>query len=105
MFKNTNENETEEIVYTGEMESNIKQQKISNQGGIIAFRYAINDLYSFSNISDFYMEDYENLKTIYEGIKPDDQQYDLIKKKNVELLKVNIGRKMELLRPKSIDGN
>lgn len=65
----------------------------------------INDLYSFSNISDFYMEDYENLKTIYEGIKPDDQQYDLIKKKNVELLKVIIGRKMELLRPKSIDGN
>ena len=51
MFKNTNENETEEIVYTGEIESNIKQQKISNQGGIIAFRYAINDLYSFSNIS------------------------------------------------------
>ena len=47
----------------------------------------------------------ENLKTIYEGIKPDDQQYDLIKKKNVELLKVIIGRKMELLRPKSIDGN
>ena len=38
------ENETEEIVYTGEMESNIKQQKISNQGGIIAFRYAINNL-------------------------------------------------------------
>ena len=50
-------------------------------------------------------KDYENLKTIYEGIKPDDQQYDLIKKKNVELLKVIIGRKMELLRPKSIDGN
>ena len=40
MFKNTNENETEEIVYTGEMESNIKQQKISNQGGLIIFRYA-----------------------------------------------------------------
>lgn len=77
----------------------------SNTENIEAFRYAINDLYSFSNISDFYMEDYENLKTIYEGIKPDDQQYDLIKKKNVELLKVIIGRKMELLRPKSIDGN
>ena len=47
MFKNTNENETEEIVYTGEMESNIKQQKISNQGGIIAFRYAINNLSNY----------------------------------------------------------
>lgn len=36
-----------------------------------------------------------------------DEEYrdDLIKKKNVELLKVIIGRKMELLRPKSIDGN
>ena len=44
-------------------------------------------------------------KTKNKGIKPDDQQYDLIKKKNVELLKVIIGRKMELLRPKSIDGN
>ena len=42
-----NENETEEIVYTGEMESNIKQQKISNQGGIIAFRYAINNLSNY----------------------------------------------------------
>ena len=41
------ENETEEIVYTGEMESNIKQQKISNQGGIIAFRYAINNLSNY----------------------------------------------------------
>ena len=47
MFKNTNENETEEIVYTGEMESNVKQQKISNQGGIIAFRYAINNLSNY----------------------------------------------------------
>ena len=47
MFKNTNENETEEIVYTGELESNIKQQKISNQGGIIAFRYAINNLSNY----------------------------------------------------------
>ena len=41
------EDETEEIVYTGEMESNIKQQKISNQGGIIAFRYAINNLSNY----------------------------------------------------------
>ena len=93
-----------EIFYFFGNENPLKvDDKISGENSII--RYAINDLYSFSNISDFYMEDYENLKTIYEGIKPDDQQYDLIKKKNVELLKVIIGRKMELLRPKSIDGN
>lgn len=47
MFKNTPENETDEIIYTGEMESNIKQQKISNQGGIVAFRYAINNLSNY----------------------------------------------------------
>ena len=29
------------------MESNIKQQKISNQGGIIAFRYAIDNLSNY----------------------------------------------------------
>lgn len=50
MFKNTNDNEISEITYIGEMESNIKQQKISNQGGIIAFRYAINNLANY--ISD-----------------------------------------------------
>ena len=55
MFKNTNENETEEIVYTGEMESNVKQQKISNQGGIIAFRYGIN------NISQYISQDAEEI--------------------------------------------
>ena len=44
MFINSAENEITEITYKGELESNIKQQKISNQGGIIAFRYAINNI-------------------------------------------------------------
>ena len=44
MFKNEVENEITDITYKGELESNIKDQKISNQGGIIAFRYAINNL-------------------------------------------------------------
>ena len=44
MFINATENETTEITYTGALESNIKQQEISNQGGKIAFRYAIDNI-------------------------------------------------------------
>lgn len=51
MFVNAVENEITEITYTGELQSNIKEQKISNQGGIIAFRYAIN------NVSQYISED------------------------------------------------
>ena len=44
MFVNTKENKVDKLIYTGELESNIKEQKISNQGGIVAFRYAINNI-------------------------------------------------------------
>lgn len=44
MFVNLEEYETTEVIYTGDLESNIKEQKISNQGGKVAFRYAINNL-------------------------------------------------------------
>ena len=47
MFKNLAENEINEITYTGDLESNIKQQKISNQGGIISFRYGINNIANY----------------------------------------------------------
>lgn len=47
MFVNKEENEITEITYEGDLESNIKEQKISNQGGIIAFRYAINNLSNY----------------------------------------------------------
>ena len=39
-FINTEENISQTIEYTGAMESDIKNLKISNQGGIIVFRYA-----------------------------------------------------------------
>lgn len=55
MFKNIADNEMTEITYKGELESNIKQQKISNQGGIVAFRYAIN------NISNYISNDTEEV--------------------------------------------
>ncbi len=40
MFANEEKNKVNNIEYTGAMESNIKALQISNQGGIIAFRYA-----------------------------------------------------------------
>ena len=52
MFINATENEITEITYKGELESNIKEQKISNQGGIIAFRYAINSLSQYVSEED-----------------------------------------------------
>ncbi len=52
MFINSAENEINSIIYTGELESNIKEQKISNQGGIVAFRYSINNLGKYVSNSD-----------------------------------------------------
>lgn len=47
MFKNAEENATQEVIYTGDLETNIKDLKISNQGGMIAFRYANNDVSTY----------------------------------------------------------
>lgn len=55
MFKNLAENEITQISYIGDLESNIKEQKISNQGGIVAFRYGIN------NISNYISNDNEEV--------------------------------------------
>ena len=55
MFINQEESEITDITYNGDLESNIKEQKISNQGGIVAFRYAIN------NISHYVSQDAEQI--------------------------------------------
>ena len=53
IFKNSEENEAEEIIYAGDLETNIKELKISNQGGMIAFRYANNNVSNYvSNESE-----------------------------------------------------
>lgn len=51
-FLNAQENEITEITYKGELEENIKQLKITNQGGRIAFRYAINNISQYISESD-----------------------------------------------------
>lgn len=52
IFKNTSENEVENIEYTGSMDSSIKELKISNQGGLVIFRYAINNIGNYISNDD-----------------------------------------------------
>ncbi len=52
MFINAQENEILNITYKGELQSNIKEQKISNQGGIVAFRYGINNISQYISDAD-----------------------------------------------------
>lgn len=44
MFNNINEFEINELTYIADIESNVKQLKISNQGGLIVFRCANNKI-------------------------------------------------------------
>lgn len=53
IFSNKEENEIQSIIYTGDLQSDLKQQKISNQGGIIAFRYGLN------NVSEYLSQEEE----------------------------------------------
>ena len=62
MFINSTENEITGITYKGELESNIKEQKISNQGGIIAFRYGINNLSQYVSENDEQIDHSQLLK-------------------------------------------
>lgn len=62
MFINSAENEITGITYRGELESNIKEQKISNQGGIIAFRYGINNLSQYISENDEQIDHSQLLK-------------------------------------------
>ena len=62
MFTNSAENEITGITYIGELESNIKEQKISNQGGIVAFRYAINNLAQYISDTDEQIDHSQLLK-------------------------------------------
>ncbi len=52
IFKNSEDNKVTEIEYKGEQESDIKKLKISNQGGIIVFRIAKNDISEYTSDTD-----------------------------------------------------
>lgn len=47
MFDNIEQNKTDEVIYTGDLESNIKNLHISNQGGLVVFRCANDNIGKF----------------------------------------------------------
>lgn len=75
MFVNLPENEITNIKYNGDLESNIKEQKISNQGGIVAFRYAINNLSQYISEENQEIDHSQLLKLT--NIQPEDIQTNL----------------------------
>lgn len=64
IFKNNTENEVNSIEYTGDMESSIKDLKISNQGGIVVFRYAINNVGDYVSNDDLEINHNDLLKKL-----------------------------------------
>lgn len=72
-FKNSDENIINSLEYVGSTESDIKNLKISNQGGIVAFRYSINNIAEYLSNDDEQIEhkdlmskagvDFNNLKS------------------------------------------
>lgn len=70
-FKNTQENEITNLEYLGDMQSDLKNLKISNQGGLLAFRCAINNVAEYKS-NDEEINHYELLKKA--GVKNEDLQ-------------------------------
>ena len=52
IFKNSEDNKVTEIEYKGEQESDVKKLKISNQGGLIVFRIAKDNISEYISDSD-----------------------------------------------------
>lgn len=64
LFKNTPENETDKIEFMGDMDASLKDLKLSNQGGLVIFRYAINDLGNYVSNDDVEINHDELLKKL-----------------------------------------
>lgn len=73
IFKNTTENEVNEIEYTGSMDSSIKELKISNQGGLVVFRYTINNVGNYISNDDAEINHSELLKKL--AVNNDDLKF------------------------------
>ncbi|MDB1943706.1 P-loop NTPase fold protein [Clostridium tertium] len=74
--------------------------KSSNSFNISYFRYAINEIYSFSNIKDFYGKDANNIEKMIKLIKKvlEENEFDIIKKENLKMLIYILEEKYELLK-------
>jgi len=74
IFKNSDENIVESIEYVGDVETNLTNLKISNQGGIIAFRCSNNNLTEYKS-DDEIINHQELLKKC--GIINDDLKFKI----------------------------
>ncbi len=93
IFENEEKNTAEQIIYTGDLESNIKKLKISNQGGIVVLRIANENITTYIS-NDAEQVDYSKLlqetNTTYEDLKAT-ATFDLtIKLKSGKSFKSNI---------------
>lgn len=64
IFKNVSENEVDSIEFLGSSDSSIKELKISNQGGLVIFRYAVNNIGSYISNDDEEINHSELLKRL-----------------------------------------
>lgn len=78
MFISSEENEISEITYVGGLESNIKEQKISNQGGIVTFRYGINNISQYIGNGGLDHSQLLKLTNITEGDLKTNLAFDII---------------------------
>lgn len=64
MFNNTEQNKINELIYQGDLESNIKNLQISNQGGLVVFRCANENIGKFISNEGDEIDYSDLLKTI-----------------------------------------
>ena len=75
LFKNNEENLVESIKYTGEAEANMKQMKISNQGGLVVFRSTISEIGNYISNDDELINHEQLLQKM--GINQSDLEYSI----------------------------
>lgn len=93
LFKNIDDNITDNIEFLGDTVANLKQMKISNQGGLIVFRSAISDIGNYISNDDEIINHNELLKKM--NINNSDLEYSIsfdinMKFKTGKLYKANI---------------
>lgn len=73
IFSNSTDSEVDKIEYLGDMDSNIKNLKISNQGGLVVFRYAVKNIGNYISNEDEEINHSELLKKL--SINNDDLKF------------------------------
>lgn len=83
IFKNITDNEVDSIEFLGSTQSSIKEMKISNQGGLVIFRYAINGIGNYISNDDEEINHSELLKKL--NINNDDLKFSISFDININL--------------------